>query len=132
MRKIIFLIFLCLFLAVNAENESVKFMDTVKEEVKKLGAGEIKKCKMMPEKERQLWAANYTGRAEELNSVIKILGEDVKKSYEAKNNFAAEQGEKTIDLLIKRTTVYLYFNGIYRDNCNSGEIDELFDNMFFE
>jgi hypothetical protein len=132
MRKIIFLIFLCLFLAVNADTENVKFMDNIKEEAKKLGAGEIKRCKMMPEKERQLWAANYTGRAEELNSVIKILGEDVKKAYEAKNNFAAEEGKKTIDLLIRRTAVYLYFNGIYRDNCNSGEIDELFDNMFFE
>ena len=132
MRKIIFLIFLCLFLAVNADTENVKFMDNIKEEAKKLGAGEIKRCKMMPEKERQLWAANYTGRAEELNSVIKILGEDVKKAYEAKNNFAAEEGKKTIDLLIRRIAVYLYFNGIYRDNCNSGEIDELFDNMFFE
>ena len=132
MKKIIFLIFLFLFLVVNANTESVKFMNNIKEEAKKLGAGEIKKCKMMSEKERQLWAANYTGRAEELNSVVKILGEDVKKAYEAKNTAAAEQGEKTIDILIKRTTFYLYFNGIYRDNCNSEGIDELFDNMFFE
>ena len=132
MRKIIFLIFFCLFLSVSADTESIKFMNNVKEEAKKLGAGEIKKCRMMSEKERQLWAANYTGRAEELNSVVKILGEDVKKAYEAKNIPAAEQGEKTIDLLIKRTAVYLYFNGIYRDNCSSEEIDELFDNMFFE
>lgn len=87
---------------------------------------------MMSEKERILWAANYTGRAEELNFVVKMLGEDVEKAYKAKNISAAEQGEKTIDMLIKRTVVYLYFNGIYRDNCNSGEIEELFDNMIFE
>ena len=132
MKKSIFLIFLCLFFIINADTESVKFMNNVKEEAKKLGAGEIKKCKMMSEKERQLWAANYTGRAEELNFLVKMLGEDVKKAYEAKNISAAEQGEKTIDLLIKRTAVYLYFNGIYRDNCNSAEIEELFDNMLFE
>ncbi|MCP1223066.1 hypothetical protein [Sebaldella sp. S0638] len=132
MRKIIFLIFLCLFLAVNADTESVKFMNNAKEEAKKLGAGEIKRCKAMPEKERQLWAANYTGRAEELNFVVQTLGEDVKKAYEAKNISAAEQGEKTIDLLIKRTAAYLYLNGIYRDNCDSSGIDELFDNMLFE
>ena len=132
MRKIIFLIFLCLFLAVNADTESVKFMNNAKEEAKQLGAVEIKRCKAMPEKERQLWAANYTGRAEELNSVVKLLEKDVKKAYEEKNNSAAKQGEKTTDLLIKRTVVYLYFNGIYRDNCSSEGIDELFDNMIFE
>ena len=55
MRKIIFLIFLCLFLSVSADTESIKFMNNVKEEAKKLGAGEIEKCRMMSEKERQLW-----------------------------------------------------------------------------
>ena len=132
MKKVYFLLLLCLSFISSADVQTAGFMNTIKEEAKKLGPEEIKKCMLMSEKERQLWAANYTGRAEELNFVVKLLEKDVKKAYEEKNNSAAKQGEKTTDLLIKRTVVYLYFNGIYRDNCSSEGIDELFDNMIFE
>ena len=134
MKKICILLVLvfCNFIYPNNSTKSVeKFMENSKFNAKKLGDEEIKKCKLLDEKDRLLYAANYTGRAEELNSVIKILEESVQKANKENNEFAVIEGMKTIDILINKTVIYLYFNGIYRDNCSDKEIKNLFDNMSF-
>lgn len=115
-KKYWFLI-LILFIPMFADETSVQAIKEAKVAAKNLGKAELVKCKTLTETDRQLRAANYTGRAEELAGLTKIFEEDLNVAIEEKNELAATLSQKNLTKLIKRVTVYLYFSGLYRDNC---------------
>ena len=124
MRKIYWFLILIVFIPMFADETSVDVIREAKISAKSLGKAELIKCKGLSEMNRLLTAANYTGRAEELAGLTKILEADLKTAIEDDNSLAATLSQKNLKDLIGRVTIYLYFSGLYRDNCRVDIIEK--------
>lgn len=127
MKNIYFLLLLVVFIPVIGDETSVQAIKEAKVTAKKLGKEELPRCKALSEIDRKLVAANYTGRAEELFTITKIIELDLEVAKENKNELAASLSQKNLKDLIKRVTIYLYFSGIYRDNCQVDIVEKAMD-----
>ena len=118
-------VFCIVFSPVLKSNEVAEgVIKEAKKSAKDFGKDEVKKCKTLSNEERMLAAANYTGRSEELNSVIQVLNEDLTEAKQKNDQKTVLVLENNIKKFMRRTVVYLYFMGVYRDDCRTDIIEE--------